>query len=81
MISPFNKETLGLVLGPAKGEGNEMAHWVLKGNGKVMPCQTLRLLRVEELNSKLKSVATITLIIGPEEMGHIYEPTIRDNTQ
>eukprot|EP00957_Ditylum_brightwellii_P068925 5231880-Ditylum_brightwellii.AAC.1 len=29
-----------------------MAQWVMKGNGTVMPHQTLRLLKVEELNSK-----------------------------
>eukprot|EP00957_Ditylum_brightwellii_P074701 5678046-Ditylum_brightwellii.AAC.1 len=29
-----------------------MAQWVLKGNGNVVPRQTLRLLKVEELNSK-----------------------------
>ena len=52
MSFPFNKEILGRVLGPAKGEGNEMAQWVLKGNGNVVPRRTLRLLRVEELNSK-----------------------------
>ena len=31
---PFNREVLGRVLGPASGEGNEMAQWVLKANGK-----------------------------------------------
>ena len=34
---PFNKEVLGRILGPAKGEGNEMAQWVLKANGNVVP--------------------------------------------
>eukprot|EP00957_Ditylum_brightwellii_P156030 11876185-Ditylum_brightwellii.AAC.1 len=28
-----------------------MAQWVLKGNGNAVPHQTLRLLKVEELNS------------------------------
>eukprot|EP00957_Ditylum_brightwellii_P086440 6576575-Ditylum_brightwellii.AAC.1 len=27
MSFPFNKEMLGCILGPAKGEGNEMAQW------------------------------------------------------
>eukprot|EP00957_Ditylum_brightwellii_P008574 650241-Ditylum_brightwellii.AAC.1 len=40
MSFPFNKEILGHILGPVKGEGNEMAQWVMKGNGNV-----------EELNS------------------------------
>ena len=34
---PFNQEVLGGVLGPSCGEGNEMAQWVLKVNGNVMP--------------------------------------------
>jgi hypothetical protein len=35
---PFNCKVLGQVLGPAKGEGNEMAQWVLNANGEVFPC-------------------------------------------
>eukprot|EP00957_Ditylum_brightwellii_P159895 12170980-Ditylum_brightwellii.AAC.1 len=54
MSFPFNKEVLGCILGPAKDEGDEMAQWVMKGNGNVMSCQTLRLLNVEELNNKSK---------------------------
>eukprot|EP00957_Ditylum_brightwellii_P025408 1921668-Ditylum_brightwellii.AAC.1 len=54
MSSPFNKKILDHVLGPAKGEGNELVQWLMKGNGNVMPCQTLRLLNVEELNSETK---------------------------
>jgi hypothetical protein len=34
---PFQKEQLGCCLGPAKNEGKEMAQWVLKDNGKVVP--------------------------------------------
>ena len=34
---PMPREVLGRVLGPAKGEGNEMAQWVLKANGNVVP--------------------------------------------
>ena len=30
---PYSKEILGRVLGPSKGEGNEMAQWILKANG------------------------------------------------
>eukprot|EP00957_Ditylum_brightwellii_P143774 10954836-Ditylum_brightwellii.AAC.1 len=59
MNFPFNKEILGHVLGPAKGEGNKMVQWVMKGNGNsngnVVPQQTLRLLNVEELNSKTET--------------------------
>lgn len=48
---PHGKEVLGRVLGPARGHGNEMAQWVLKANGNVVPRRTLRPLTVSELNS------------------------------
>jgi hypothetical protein len=48
---PFNREILGRVLGPAKGEGNEMAQWILKANGRVVPRRTCRPLSVAERHS------------------------------
>jgi hypothetical protein len=48
---PFNREVLGRVLGPAKGEGNEMAQWLLKANGNVVPRRTSRPLHIAELHS------------------------------
>eukprot|EP00957_Ditylum_brightwellii_P126095 9612311-Ditylum_brightwellii.AAC.1 len=54
MSFPFNKEVLGCILGPTKGEGNEMAQWVMKGNANVVPHQTSRSLNVAELNSETK---------------------------
>jgi hypothetical protein len=48
---PFNREVLGRVLGPAKGEGNEMAQWILKANGNVVPRRSSRPLKVDELHS------------------------------
>ena len=38
---PHNCEVLVRVLGPARGGGNEMAQWVLKANGWVVPRQSL----------------------------------------
>ena len=52
---PFNREVLGRVLGPARGEGNEMAQWILKANGNVVPRRTLRPLKTEELHSKTEA--------------------------
>eukprot|EP00957_Ditylum_brightwellii_P058056 4402698-Ditylum_brightwellii.AAC.1 len=52
MSFPFNKEILGHVLEPAKGKGYEMSEWVMKVNGHVVPRQTVRPLKVKELNSK-----------------------------
>jgi hypothetical protein len=49
---PFNHEVLGRVLGPARGEGNEMAQWILKANGNVVPRQMLRPLKTEEIHSE-----------------------------
>jgi hypothetical protein len=48
---PFNREVLGQVLGPAKGEGNEMAQWILKANGNVVPRRSSRPLKVDEIHS------------------------------
>eukprot|EP00957_Ditylum_brightwellii_P108588 8281626-Ditylum_brightwellii.AAC.1 len=51
MSFSFNKEVLDHVLGPAKkGGGNEMAQWMLTCSGNVVPCQTLRSLKVTKLN-------------------------------
>ena len=47
---PYQKECLGRCLGPAKNEGNVMAQWILKQNGKVAPCPTLRCLSSAELS-------------------------------
>jgi hypothetical protein len=48
---PFNREILGRVLGPAKGEGNKMAQWILKAKGRVVPCYMCRPLTVMERHS------------------------------
>jgi hypothetical protein len=47
---PYQKERLGRCLGPAKNEGNAMAQWILKENGKVVPRRTLRRLTPAELS-------------------------------
>ena len=49
---PFQKESLGRVLGPAKNEGNEMAQYVLQQNGTVVPRRSVRKLTVSELRSE-----------------------------
>jgi hypothetical protein len=48
---PFNREILGRLLGPAKGEGNEMAQWTLKAYGNVVPRRTVRPLNTAEVHS------------------------------
>ena len=51
---PNNKEVLGRVLGPARGAGNEMAQWILKVNGRVVPRRSLRPLKVDEIHSPVE---------------------------
>ena len=51
---PSNKEVLGRVLGPARGAGNEMAQWILKANGTVVPRRSLRPLKVDEIHSPVE---------------------------
>ena len=51
---PHNREVLGRVLGPASGEGNEMAQWVLRSTGKVVPRRTVRPLTSEEKASEVE---------------------------
>ena len=51
---PNNKEVLGRLLGPARGAGNEMAQWILKSNGRVVPRRSLRPLNVDELHSPVE---------------------------
>ena len=51
---PNNKEVLGRVLGPARGAGNEMARWILKSNGRVVPRRSLRPLNVDEIHSPIE---------------------------
>ena len=47
---PHALSVLGRCLGPAKDHGNEMAQWVLKQSGKVVPLRTLRRLHPHELS-------------------------------
>ena len=48
---PHNQEVLGRILGPARGEGNELPQWVLKSNDNVVPRQTIQALQLAELYS------------------------------
>ena len=50
----LNKEVFGKVLSPASGEGNEMAQWVLKSNGKVVPRRTVRPLTPDKISSEVE---------------------------
>ncbi len=47
---PKPLQVLGRCLGPSKNYGNEMAQWVLKQSGQVIPLRTLRRLTPHELS-------------------------------
>ena len=40
--------------GPVSRAGNEMAQWILKANGRVVPRRSLRPLKVDELPSPVE---------------------------
>ena len=63
---PYPKAILGRVLGPAKGEGNEMAQWILKANGKIVPRRTVRPLNAIEISSEteIKKRSIFDQLIG-----------------
>jgi hypothetical protein len=86
---PFQKECFGRCLGPAKNEGNIMAQWVLKENGKVVPGQSLhRLTNAESAPSNEVEVAkhatynaSITRILGDSvsvPIGPLPDPQVED---
>ena len=39
---------------PVRGSGNEMAQWILKANGRVVPRRSLRPLKVDELHNSVE---------------------------
>ena len=51
---PNNKEDLGRVLGPGRVAGNEMAQWILKVNGRVVPRRSLRPLKLDEIHNPVE---------------------------
>jgi hypothetical protein len=51
---PNQQEVLGRVLGPARGEGNEMCQSVLMGNGKVLPTRSVRPLNPSVIHSDVE---------------------------
>ena len=59
---PYNQEVLGHVLGPARGKGNEMAQWVLKANGNVVPRCCLQVSEIHSL-SKVQEQETFDHLI------------------
>ena len=46
---PITKKFWAELLGPARGVGNDLAQWILKANGRVVPRRSLGLLKVDQL--------------------------------
>ena len=51
---PHNQEVLGRVLGPTRGEGNQLSPWVLMSNDNVVPRRTVWGLQLDEIHSTEK---------------------------
>jgi len=84
---PFNKEVLGRVLGPATGQGNEMAQWILKANGRVVPRRSCRPLNTSEIynSSEIRKRKVFNDLIrgklGDSVNPPSNDPTDSDNDQ
>ena len=63
-------------LGAAKGEGNEMAQWTPKANGRVVPRRSPRPLRTDERNSpqEAKKLAIFDVLIARRHGTSINPP-------
>ena len=72
---PLPPEALGRVLGPSINAGNQMAQWVLKSNGQIVPCRTLRPLRKDELHAphEIRKRQLFTTLIR-EKLGDSMTP-------
>ena len=70
---------MGQVLGPAKGEGNEMAQWVLKANGNFMSRHNCHPLSVKELHSphNIKLRETFDAIIQSKQGTSMTPPKVQ----
>ena len=68
---------LGRVLGPAKGDGNEMAQWILKSNGRVIPRRTCHPLNIAEKNSETeKAKQSVFDMLIRAKLGDSLHPPI-----
>ena len=77
---PFNQEVLGRVLGPARGEGNEMSQWILKANGNVVPRRSPRPLNSVELHDpdEIEKRKTFDALIERRWGTSINPPKVKD---
>ena len=72
---PLPREVLGRTLSPARGEGNEMAQWILKSNGNIVPCRSVRALTPKEKRSETeKQKQTIFTDLISKHWGDASQP-------
>ena len=72
---PLARKRLGRVLGPARGQGNEMCQYIMDERGNIIPRRTLRKLRVDELHSKdEESKRDIFTALITKRYGSTFQP-------
>ena len=71
------------MLGPLRGEGNEMAQWILKANGNIVPQQSPRPLTVAKLHSptELKKREIFDKLIERRWGSAIIPPKLDNDTK
>ena len=71
------------MLGPSRGEGNEMAQWILKANGNVVPRRSPRPLTVAKLHSptELKKREIFDKLIERRWGSAIIPPKLENDTK
>ena len=69
------------MLGPARGEGNEICPWVLKANGNVVPRKSHRPLRPDDIHKKKeqKKRETFDALIERRWSTAIMPPKVTEN--
>ena len=74
---PYMTEILGVCLGPAKNEVNEMMQWILNINRQVLPRRYIRTLRPYEL-SKEAEIANRAVFDAAIKLIHGYSFTVTE---
>ena len=82
LVLRFNLEILGRVLGPAKGEGNDMAQQILKANGCVVPRRNAVPLITTKMNSETedKKRTMFDQLISKRWVTSLSPPDVTNNT-
>ena len=82
LVLRFNLEILGRVLGPAKGEGSDMAQWILKANGRVVPRRNAVPLSITQMKSETedKKRTMFDQLISKRWVTSLSPPNVTNDT-